>query len=125
MATNGYGQVIPEFIERVFSDEQFYLYGDGNQTRSFCNVIDHAEIVCDLIDSAKNATLNIGNDEEITIFELAKKIHCLFNKPFYPVFKPEWDNDTKWRKPDLSNLKLYIGDKKFIDLSEGLKNIVT
>jgi nucleoside-diphosphate-sugar epimerase len=123
MATNGYGQVIPEFFERILSEEQFYLYGNGNQTRSFCNVIDHADIVTDLIELAKNETLNIGNEEEITIYELAEKIHFLFDKPFNPIFKTEWDNDTKWRKPDLDNLKKYIGEKKFINLSDGLKKL--
>ena len=42
--TNGYGQVIPELIERV-NDDKFYIYGDGSQTRSFCHVQDHVNIV--------------------------------------------------------------------------------
>jgi nucleoside-diphosphate-sugar epimerase len=124
MATNGYGQVIPEFIERIISKDDFFLFGDGNQTRSFCHVFDHSEILCDLIFSADNETLNIGNDEEITILDLAKLIHFKFNKPFNPSFKPSWDNDTKWRKPDLTNLKKFISDRKFIDLAMGISKMI-
>ena len=125
MATNGYGQVIPEFIERILNKEKFFMYGDGAQTRSFCHVSDHVKIVSEILLDKKNEILNIGFDEEITIYELAKKIHDIFNLNFNPTFLPAWSNDTKWRKPDLSKIKSNINNKyNFIDLNEGLKEIL-
>ena len=121
MATNGYGQVIPEFIERIQSDKEFYLYGNGNQTRSFCYVKDHANIVSKIIEKVDNEILNIGFDEEITILKLAENIHDIMKKDFSNVtFRDAWKNDTKWRKPDLVKLKKYIGNYNFTSLKEGL-----
>lgn len=124
MATNGYGQVIPEFIERIKSEEKFYLYGDGKQTRSFCYVKDHSRIVCELITRADNKVLNIGYDEEINILDLARVVHKLMNKKFDPTFKEAWNHDTKWRKPDLSELFKYIKDKSFYSLESGITEIL-
>jgi dTDP-glucose 4,6-dehydratase len=123
MATNGYGQVIPEFIERIKSGESFYLYGDGKQTRSFCYVTDHTDIMCKLIKNADNEILNIGFDEEITIFELSKVIHEIMGVNFNVSFKEAWKNDTKWRKPDLTELKKYIGNHDFTHLRDGVKRM--
>ena len=121
MATNGYGQVIPEFIERIQSNKEFYLYGNGNQTRSFCYVKDHANIISNIIEKVDNEILNIGFDEEITILKLAENIHNIMKKDFSDViFKDAWKNDTKWRKPDLIKLKKYIGNYSFTSLKEGL-----
>lgn len=124
MATNGYGQVIPEFIERISGNDDFYLFGSGSQTRSFCNVFDHVNIVSELILTVKNEVLNIGFDEEITILKLAELIHTKLNKKFHPKFKPAWENDTKWRKPDLSNLRRHIGNWKFVNLDEGIMELL-
>jgi len=122
MATNGYGQVIPEFIERIKTKEQFFMYGDGNQTRSFCYVTDHANIVSELITKSKNDIINVGFNEEITIYDLAKTIHNIMSVDFNPTFKEAWSNDTKWRKPDISKI-LNIYKKEFTSLLKGLKTM--
>ena len=124
MATGGYGQVIPEFIERIKSDEDFYLYGDGNQTRSFCYVTDHANIVTDLIKYTSNEIVNVGFDEEITIHDLAMVIHQIMDKEFKVEYKPAWSNDTKWRKPSLSKLKSCIGYEDFVCLEDGINKML-
>lgn len=124
MSTNGYGQVIPEFIERIKSKENFYLYGDGNQTRSFCYVIDHCEIVNILMLNTKNKILNIGYDEEIKIFELSKLIHEIMGVKFNVFFKTALENDTKWRKPDLTELKKYANYNNFTPLFDGIKKML-
>jgi dTDP-glucose 4,6-dehydratase len=123
MATNGYGQVIPEFIERIKTGEPFYLYGDGKQTRSFCYVKDHTDIMCQLIKTADNKILNIGFDEEITILELSKTIHEIMDMDFNVSFKDAWKNDTKWRKPDLTELKKYISQHNFTQLKDGVRKM--
>jgi nucleoside-diphosphate-sugar epimerase len=124
MATNGYGQVIPEFIERIKSGEPFYLFGDGKQTRSFCYVSDHAEIMTQLIENTNNKILNIGFDEEITIGELSKIIHEIMGVEFNVLYKDAWKNDTKWRKPDLTQLKNCTNYNNFITLKDGIKKML-
>ena len=122
MATNGYGQVIPEFIERLSSDDPFYMYGDGTQTRSFCHVDDHSKAATKLIEEA-SGIFNVGYNEEVTIKELAETIHSLAGKEFNPEIKPEWGHDTKRRKPDISKLKKFY-KKEFKDLKSGLKELI-
>ncbi len=124
MATNGYGQVIPEFIERIKSGEQFYLFGDGNQTRSFCYVTNHTEIMIQLIQNVNDKILNIGFDEEITIGELSKIIHEIMGLKFNVIYKEAWKNDTKWRKPSLDELKKHIKYDNFISIKEGIKKML-
>ena len=123
MATNGYGQVIPELIERVSSNDEFFIFGDGNQTRSFCYVSDHVDIVCKLMFDCDNEVLNIGNDEEITIENLSKKILTLYNSNKKINHKESWSNDTKWRKPSLFRLKKYVPNHEYISLEVGLKKL--
>lgn len=122
MTTNGYGQVIPELIERL-NDDDFYIYGSGKQTRSFCYVTDHVNIVTRLLDYANNEVLNIGYDEEISILDLALTIMNVYGVNKEINFKKGWDNDTKWRRPSLVNLRKYINDYQFIKLTEGI-NII-
>ena len=123
MATNGYGQVIPELIERV-NDDNFYIYGDGSQTRSFCHVQDHVNIVNILMMRANNEILNVGFDEEVTIKKLARKILKEFGDSTKVIeTKPAWANDTKWRKPSLTRLNKYIDGYKHLKLKKGLKTL--
>ena len=123
MATNGYGQVIPELIERA-NDDNFYIYGDGSQTRSFCHVQDHVNIVNILMMKANNEILNVGFDEEVTIKKLARKILKEFGDSTKVIeTKPAWANDTKWRKPSLTRLNKYIDGYKHLKLKEGLKTL--
>ena len=124
MATNGYGQVIPEFIERIQSDEEFYLYGDGNQTRSFCYVTDHAEMASQIIEKVDNEIINIGFDEEVRIKDLAKTIHRIMGKKYKKKYKEAWGNDTKWRRPSLSKLKSCVSHKNFVYLEDGIKKML-
>jgi nucleoside-diphosphate-sugar epimerase len=124
MATGGYGQVIPEFIERIQSNEEFFLYGDGKQTRSFCYVKDHTKIVTELIENVDDEILNVGFDEEVTIGHLAKSIHDSLGLDYNPKYKDAWANDTKWRKPDLSKLKACINHKNFVPLKVGIQKLL-
>ena len=123
MATNGYGQVIPELIERI-GDDEFYIYGDGLQTRSFCHVEDHVNIINTLIMNCDNKVLNVGYDQEVTIKKLAQIILKEFNISDKIInTKPAWANDTKWRKPCLKNLRSYIKNYKYKTLEQGIKEL--
>lgn len=119
MVAGGYGQVVPELISRL-SEETFYIYGDGTQTRSFCFVDDHIRIAYQLANKAVGI-YNIGNDLEITILELTKTICEVYDVNKKIEFKDAWAYDTKWRKPSLNKLKTIIGDYKYTTLVEGLK----
>jgi len=125
MATDGYGQVIPEFIERIKTGKEFYLFGDGKQTRSFCYVKDHTHIVTKLIEDVDNEIINVGYDEEITIDDLAKLIHDILGIEYNPSYKDAWSNDTKWRKPDLERLNSYVNYNNFVSLKDGIIKMVS
>jgi len=124
MVNSKYGQVIPEFIKRALSNVEFTIAGSGKQTRSFCHVHDHTNIVKLLISKKAVGIYNIGFDEEIQIGELAKKIHFILEKKFQPIFEDEWENDTKWRVPCLIKLREIIGDYKYISLEKGLIELI-
>jgi nucleoside-diphosphate-sugar epimerase len=121
MDTSEYGQVIPEFIEKLFNNDNFTIIGDGNHTRSFCYVSDHARLVTKLTEKISNEIVNVGNDKEIKIRELAEKIHFLENKKFNPKYLPEREYDHKRRCPDISKLRKIIDDQPNITLEQGLK----
>jgi len=121
MDTSEYGQVIPEFIKKMFNDEKFTIIGNGKQTRSFCYVSDHARLVTKLTEKTTNEIVNVGNDKEIKIRDLAEKIHILENKKFNPNYLPGREYDHKRRCPDISKLRKIIDDQPNIKLEQGLK----
>ena len=120
MINTKYGQVIPEFIARMNSEEPFTLIGDGHHTRSFCFILDAVRLILHL--EMQNATgfINLGNPEEISILNLAKKIHEIAGKKFKPVFLPERAHDHHRRCPDISTLLFYVGNPNFTSLDIGL-----
>jgi nucleoside-diphosphate-sugar epimerase len=124
MDTSEYGQVIPEFINKMFNDEEFTIIGDGSHTRSFCYVTDHTRLARLLMEKVSNEIVNVGNDKEIKIKELAKQIHELENKEFKPKFLKGREYDHTRRQPDISKMKKLINDFPKIDLENGLKNTI-
>lgn len=119
-----YGQVIPEFVKRMLFENTFTIIGDGSQTRSFCYVKDSTWAMAELLEKKITGILNLGNDYEITILELAKKIHAIKNKEFNPTFLPGRPNDHKRRRPDISQLKSLLPKLTFTDLDTGLKKVI-
>jgi len=124
MDTSEYGQVVPEFIHKMFNDEQFTIIGDGEHTRSFCYVSDHTRLVRKLSENVSNEIVNVANDSEITINYLAETLHKLENKKFKPKYLPGREYDHKRRCPDISKLKKLINDHPKISLEEGLKKTI-
>lgn len=124
MDTSEYGQVIPEFIKKMFKDKQFTIIGNGQQTRSFCYIEDHTRLVIKLTEKITNEVVNIGNDRETKIIDLAEMIHKIENKPFNPVFLPGREYDHKRRCPDITKLKKLINDYPKITLKEGLEKTI-
>jgi UDP-glucose 4-epimerase len=108
-----YGMVLPRFIEAAKGDKDIVVYGDGNQSRSFCHVTDAVDYITQL-EKAVDGTYNIGNDVAITINELAHKVKQLTNSQSSIVYKTIQNvfgkngGDIYKRLPDLTKLKQSI-----------------
>jgi nucleoside-diphosphate-sugar epimerase len=122
MDNTKYGQVVPEFFRKL-NDEKFTIIGDGTQTRSFCHVDDHKKLSVMLSETVSNDVVNIGNDEQVTILDLAKKIHNQVGKDFNPEFLPPRDYDTKKRQPDISKIRSCFSQYNFVNLNNGLRKM--
>ena len=109
--------VVPRFISAALKNEPLTVFGTGSQSRCFCHVLDAVSGVLAVIDS--NATLgevfNIGNDEEITIEDLAHEVIELTNsksvieKVLYEKAYPSGFEDMQRRVPDISKIKRAVG----------------
>ncbi|EKD78080.1 MAG: NAD-dependent epimerase/dehydratase [uncultured bacterium] len=124
MVNTKYGQVIPELIKRMLTEDRFTLIGDGHNTRSFCYIDDAIRLVLALTKKNVTGFVNLGNPEEISMLDLAKKLHTLMHKNFNPIFLPERPYDHHRRCPDISRLASYTPDVNFTSLEHGLKNVI-
>jgi len=124
MDTSEYGQVVPEFIRKMYKDKKFTIIGDGNHTRSFCFVDDHIRLARILSEKVSNEILNLGNDKETKIVDLASTMHKIENKEFSPKYLPGREYDHKRRQPDISKLKKLINDYPKTTLEEGLNRTI-
>jgi len=122
MDTSEYGQVIPEFIKKMYKNKQFTIIGNGQHTRGFTYVADHIRLVRKLAESVSNEIVNVGMNKETKILDLAKMLHELAGKEFNPEFLQGREYDHRRRKPDIKKLKGLINDCPKITLKEGLKN---
>ena len=114
---------IPEFIDRITNDKKAIIY--GNDTRSFCFIDDAIDILVNLLGlKIWNQTLNIGNDEELKIDLVAKKIMRILNFDKKLIIEPAPFGSAKRRQPDLRRLKNLIGDIKYTDFNISLKKTV-
>lgn len=124
MVGTRYGQVIPEFIQRILHEKTFTIIGDGSHTRSFCYIQDAINLMMALMEKRTVGLINMGHDDEITILQLAKILHTLKNRPFNPVFLPERPNDHKRRCPDIQLLKSLVPNYRFTSLITGLEKVI-
>ena len=118
------GRVISNFLNQVLNREKITIYGDGNQTRSFTYVSDLIEGIYRLINLNNDfmGPINIGNEKEFTITELAKLVSCLFYNDDLPIiYKPLPEDDPKQRKPDVTLANYLLNWKSEVDLENGLK----
>jgi len=119
------GRVIPNFITQALKNEPITVYGDGNQTRSFCYVSDTVEgIYKAMMIGKKGDVYNIGEEEEYKILDLAKIIKNLTNSNSKIVFKSLPADDPKIRKPDISKARMYLNWEPKVKLEEGLKKTI-
>lgn len=124
MATND-GRVVSNFITQALQNEDITIYGNGNQTRSFCYVDDLVEGLLKMMDSGSFAgPVNMGNPNEFTMLELAQKVIQLTNSNSKIIYKNLPIDDPKQRQPDISVAKKVLQWEPKIQLEEGLKNTI-
>ena len=114
------GRAIPNFINQSINRKKYTLYGDGNQTRSFCYVSDTTDGIFKLLFSNYNNPVNIGNPDEYTLNQLLKLINQINNYNNEIIFKKLPENDPKRRKPDISLAKKILNWQPKISLRDGL-----
>ena len=118
------GRAIPNFIDQAIKGEPVTVYGDGLQTRSFCYVSDLIEGIYKLMQSSLNEPVNIGNPNEMTLLDLAKKIIQLTYSKSNIEYKPLPVNDPKVRRPDITKAKKELNWNPEIALDDGLKKTI-
>ncbi len=121
-----YGRAMSRFILQALTNQPITVYGDGKQTRSFCYITDTVTGLMLLMinPQAKREVVNIGNTQEVTILELAKKVKeatkCKSTIEFHSLPK----DDPKRRCPDTTKLERLVGWKPNVHFEEGLKRTV-
>ena len=126
-----YGMVVPRFVESALKNEQLSVYGTGDQIRCFCHVADAVTALLLVMDSDKSIgqVFNIGNNQQISIMDLAKKIievtgsKSIIEKVAYKEAYPEGFEDMERRVPDISKIKSVLGWEPKINLDQIIKDI--
>ena len=114
------GRVVSNFINQSLLNESITIYGDGNQTRSFCYVDDLINGFIKVMESNVTGPINLGNPNEITIYELANKIKSKIDNNLNIVHKPLPQDDPKQRNPDITKAKEILNWEPKFDLDLGL-----
>jgi UDP-glucose 4-epimerase len=126
-----YGMVVPRFVSAALKNEPLSVYGSGDQIRCFCHVDDAVRALLLVMDSDKavGEVFNVGNDQQISIMELAKKVieitgsSSSIEKIAYENAYPEGFEDMQRRVPDISKIKHSLGWSPEINLEQIVKDI--
>jgi dTDP-glucose 4,6-dehydratase len=116
------GRVLPNFLQQALKGEPLTIYGDGQQTRSFCYMDDLVEGIVRLLYSNEHLPVNIGNPVETTILEFAETINRLVGNLAGVMYKPAQflESDPQRRRPDITRAKQILGWEPKISLEAGL-----
>ncbi len=120
------GRVVSNFIVQAITGEDITIYGDGQQTRSFCYVDDMIDGLQGLMDNASGHTgpMNLGNPVEFTMLELAEMILKEVGGASKLVFQPLPGDDPRQRQPDVTLAEKTIGWQPKVALADGVKETV-
>jgi UDP-glucuronate decarboxylase len=120
------GRVVSNFIVQALNGQDLTVYGEGNQTRSFCYVDDLISGFIALMDTDKSVTgpINLGNPNEFTIRELAEQVLSLTNSGGKLAFNPLPSDDPTRRKPDISKAKEFLNWEPKVPLTQGLPKTI-
>ena len=120
------GRVVSNFIVQALRNKPITLFGDGNQTRSFCYVDDLVDGLTRLMDSGDDVTgpVNLGNPNEFTIRQLAEKVIALTGSRSKIELRPLPTDDPKQRQPDISLARSALNWSPKVQVDEGLKKTI-
>ena len=128
-----YGMVVPRFVSSALKNEPIEVYGSGEQIRCFCHVDDAVRALLLVMESeqAVGEVFNVGNNQQISIMDLAKKVVELTNskseiiKVPYAKAYPEGFEDMQRRVPDISKINMVLGWSPQIGLNQIVKDIAS
>jgi len=115
------GRVIPNFMKQAFRGDDLTVYGDGSQTRSFCYVSDEIEGILRLAEANEHFPVNIGNPDEFTILECARRVIDITGSKSHIRYEKLPQDDPKQRRPDITKARTLLGWEPKIDLDTGLR----
>ncbi len=120
------GESFPNFVGQALRHEPLTVYGDGQQTRSFCYVADTVDGLLRLLMSDTPDPVNIGNPREMTILEFAHIVNTLTDNPAGIIFKEQEriEGDPQTRQPDITRARAVLGWEPKVDLMDGLARTV-
>ena len=127
-----YGMVVPRFVSAALKNEPLSVYGSGDQIRCFCHVTDAVKALLLVIDSDKavGQVFNVGNNFQISIMELAKKVieitgsKSSIERVAYEKAYADGFEDMQRRVPDISKIKHVLGWEPQVNLDQIIKDIV-
>ncbi len=116
------GRVLPAFMGQVLRGESLTVFGQGQQTRSFCFVTDLVDGIYRLLNSDHSDPVNIGNPSEITVLELAREIlNMVPGTKSTVVFRDLPQDDPKRRRPDITKAQTILGWEPTVERADGLR----
>ncbi len=115
------GRVVPAFLDSALRGEPIRVFGNGDQTRSFCYVSDLVDGLYRLMSSNERYPVNLGNPCELTILDFARYIQKLTGSRSEIVFEPLPEDDPKQRRPDIGKAKTMLGWEPRVGLEDGLR----
>jgi dTDP-glucose 4,6-dehydratase len=118
------GRVVPAFVGQALKGEDFTVFGDGSQTRSFCYVKDLVDGLVRLMLSDEPNPVNIGNPREMTIRQFAEAVRVAAGGGGKIIEKPLPRDDPKQRQPDITRARTLLGWEPKVLLEEGLKETI-
>ena len=120
------GRVVSNFIVQALKGKDITIYGDGQQTRSFCYVDDLIDAMIKMMNSEKGFTgpVNIGNPGEFTMLQLAEMVLSLSNSKSKIIYQPLPSDDPKQRQPNIDFAKDKLGWQPKVELKDGLKETI-
>ena len=118
------GRAIPNFINQMIKNEDITIYGDGNQTRSFCYIDDTVLGIYKILNCDYKFPINIGNPTEFSINELIRIIKKIIPNNSKKIFLDLPENDPKVRKPEINLAKNILKWTPKIELEQGLRKTI-
>ncbi|MEI6444448.1 MAG: UDP-glucuronic acid decarboxylase family protein [Nostocales cyanobacterium ELA583] len=118
------GRVVSNFVAQALRGVPLTVYGEGQQTRSFCYVSDLVNGLMRLMNGEHTGPINLGNPDEYTILELAQAVQNLINPEAEIKFEPLPADDPRRRRPDITKAQTLLNWEPTIPLQDGLKLMI-